>query len=608
MQKGSRSHRFMNSTIAVFSSKRLLAVFLVAAPVLVFFLAVVAVLELPLGRRGQISLNRSHPHTEQTAPAEGITSNVGALSALPWLEIAVRVALVFLVLILLYVPISWVFQFSRLSGLAILSDDKPDEPLNSEARAEFLGWLTAISVPYLVLGFSMTIEFHALLEDPAKGVGAIAAIMVLYALSVLSSFLYIEVRDLRQGFSKEIRETHDWFRYSLALANYQTPIGTPAQNVATLLKKWVELLERGSAASDRREIRQNLLGTLLASYIKEESENICGNLTPDRTPIWVSEIRKAAEKRGSIGDVAFIATNVGFYAQYLSTTVKGLAHSLSKDQCVVLATVTYVLPPFWWNWPYANEHHGIYEPVKKFRETLIDLAREDASTGKSLRVFRRMLVRDPSEARSVETTKLSDKTLRDVFESTFSTNADWMQMKQWRIIKGSEEPLTSRVRSPVNQDQLAGPIRWTKGDSRPDNDESQVYWMSDGVSGDEANSESIVSYYRRLMHPVGGGSEVCGIDFDTFRAAFSLDSNKGTGGLNGCPEITFIGVCEAGCSNVWESKPDFGLAFLSNMTKGHDSIFLAVVVAESLVEDLWRSVCDTLNPRLIDGLKSSNPT
>jgi len=564
--------------------------------VLVFSLAAVAIFEKPLMSAEQV------------------------IRFLFPIELFVRIALLLLVLVLLYVPIAWLFQFSRLSSLVFLQTDTlEDLPPHlrhqlkqkdfaarvTEARAEFLGWLTAISVPYLILGFSMTIEFQALLEEPTRGVGAIAAIMVLYALSVLSSFLYIEVRDLRKGFSDEMRTTGEWLGYSFALANYQTPIGTPAQNVSTLLEGWIELLGRSSATQKNTlEIRQNLLGTLLASYIKEESENICGRLSPDRTPVWVKEVQRAAQEKEYEGGIAFLATNVGFYANYLSTAVKGLAHSLSKDQCVVLATVTYVLPSFWWNWPYANEHHGMYEPIESFRNTLVKLAEEDASNGKSLRVFRRMLVRktDPKKQPG-KTTKLADKTLNDVFVSTFATDEDWNQMKNWKILKEiNGRPLTSRDRSPVNLDQLAAPIRWTGGNILKDDDLSHVYWMCEGNAPANIPSELISSYYKHMMHPAGGGSQICGIDFEAFQAPFGLDPTNQSVGLSGCPEITFIGVCDSHCDNVWTSKPSLGLAFLSNMTKGHDSIFLAVVVAEPLIENLWSSVCATLNPRVIDEL------
>jgi hypothetical protein len=582
---------FLHFCAVLFGSRKLLITFLIAAPVLVLFLAVIAIFEMPL--RGSGSGVALFP------------TSVAVLGLGLNLEALIRFALILLVGILLYVPIAWLFQFSRLSNLVLLRDDEENANAASEARAEFLGWLTAISIPYLILGFSMAIEFNSLIESPATGVGAIAAIMVLYALSVLSSFLYIEIRDLRRGFSKEMRSTGEWLKYSFELANYQTPIGTPAQNVSVLLKKWIELLDRSMGTnSDRHKLREILLGTLLTSYIKEESENIGGTLSSDRTPIWVSEVKRAAESMGDTGSVAFIATNVGFYAQYLATAVKGLIHEIPKDECVVLATTTYVLPSFWWNWPYASEHHGIYEPVEKFRKTLIDLAEEDAANGRSLRVFRRMLVRRDGNPDLSTDTRLSDKTLSDVFLSTFCSKDDWERMKRWRVIKDSRgQPLTSRDRSPVNESQLAESIRWTRADSRSKGqEESQVYWMCNELPSSGIISEPLVSYYNRAMHPSGGASEICEIDFDTFKSKFSLGPIEESGGLNGCPEITFIGTCKRGCEDVWRSSPELGLAFLSNMTKAHDSMFLAVVVTETLVNQLWKSVCKTLNERVIDDL------
>lgn len=136
-------------------------------------------------------------------------------------------------------------------------------------------------------------------------------------------------------------------------------------------------------------------------------------------------------------------------------------------------------------------------------------------------------------------------------------------------------------------------------DPKRGDDESHVYWMCGGVPAENISSEPLIDYYKSLMHPCGGNSEICSIDFDTFRKAFSLGGASGRGGLNGCAEITFIGTCDRNCGDAWNARPDFGLAFLSNMTKGYDSILLAVVTADALVESLWESVRETLNPTVI---------
>lgn len=554
-----------------FGSKRILLIVLLSAPVLVAFLSAVAVFELPLVENGQLPVR------------------VGVV------EFVVRLAIMLLVLAILYIPAAWVFQFSRISR-ALLEQAKMGKLTSEEenaTRAEFLGWFTAVSVPYLILGFSMTIEFKALLEKPSEGIGAISAIMVLYALSVLSSFLYIEVRELRQNFSKEMRETGTWLEHLSELASYQTPLGTPSKNVSDLLGEWISFLKKADNSSKEfLKLRQNLIGTLLVSYIKEESINISGNLSPDCTSSWVSELKKAEVGRGGI---AFIATNVGFYAKYLGDAVEGVSRMLEEEECVALAAVTYVLPSFWWNWPYASKHHGHYEPVASFRTTLGQLSRSPKGQGGSLRVFRRMLVSSGSEDNRLGSKMtLPDRTLNDVFDSTFCSEEEWEKMKSWRFILDEYgNPRNSLDRAPINADELIEEIRWTQGD-RPSNGESRAmaYWVADQALG-KIPSESVVEYYKRFMHPVGGNTEYCVIDFDTFKRPFNLDSASGISGLNGCPEITFLGVCGKEVKNIWgkEEKPKFGVAFLSNMTKGHDSIFLAVITDERLLAKLWQSVC-----------------
>lgn len=562
--------KLLSAFFRLFGSKRILVIVLMAAPVLVFFLSLVAVFELPLMANSQHQLR-----------AEVV-------------EFAVRLAIMLLVFTLLYIPAAWVFQFSRISRTLLEQAKlgKLDPEAEAAARAEFLGWFTAVSVPYLILGFSMTIEFKALLEDTSAGIGAIAAIMVLYALSILSSFLYIEVRELRQNFSKEMRETGNWLKHLSDLASYQTPLGTPSNNVSDLLGDWIKFLKTADASTkERLKLRQNLIGTLLVSYIKEESVNISGNLSPDCTSTWVSEIKKAEAGRGGI---AFIATNVGFYAKYLGDAVEGVSRMLGEKECVALAAITYVLPSFWWNWPYASEHHGHYEPVATFRATLRRLSRNHKNRSGSLRVFRRMLVSSGSnDDRMGSEMSLSDRTLNDVFKSTFCSEKEWERMKTWRFILDEKgNPRTSAERAPVNAGELIEEIQWTQGD-RPSDGESQfrVFWITNKTLG-EIPSVPVIDYYKTFMHPAGGNTDYCVIDFDTFRRPFHLDSPSGISGLNGCPEITFLGVCGKGCNNIWgEKKPRFGVAFLSNMTKGHDSIFLAVITDESLLEKLWKSVC-----------------
>lgn len=585
----------------LFGNQKLIIFLLVLTAVIVLFLSIVVVSEMPLR-------SNEKSHHAQVSPRPGdlpVEKSVDAGSGLLdnyWLEVVVRISLVLLVAVLLYIPIAWITQFSRISIEINSMDGESRSGMSSdnEVRREFLGWLTAVSVPYLVMGFAMVVELRAVMEERTQGIGAIAAIMILYALSVLASFLYIEIRELRFGFTNQVRMVTRWYGNVLKLSN-SLGTGNPANAAEQLLDKWAEFLTGKNMDSSVKHssVKQNLLGTLLTSYMKEEADNICGNLESERTPSWVAAVRSAAENRVD-GGVAFLATHFGFYARYLAKAVRGLFSELGKDESVVLATITYVLPPFWWNWPYSKDEHAIYGPVEEFRKTLGELAEHGAANGGSFKVFRRMLVRDEEDG------DLADGAIQDLYKVTFASKSSWDEMSKWNVW------LSGVDRSPLDSESSVRPavecvreVQWASSHKQKENPR-KVYWITkekpakpDGA----CSPELLLNYYSEIMH-LGkhGRSQACHIKFSDFVSGFQLGQSQNGNlkpGLNGCTEITFLGKCKRGCVDIWckDAKPDLGLAFLSNMNKDGDAIFLAVVLSNELIVQLWESVKVTLKDK-----------
>jgi hypothetical protein len=167
-------------------------------------------------------------------------------------------ALIILVCLLLIIPILWLYNFHK--RWQIFNTPTDDKEGQDEARRDFLEWLTVTSIPFLVLGFAMVIEFHAIAEKPEDGAGAIAAIMVLYALSVLASFLFIEIRVLKKSISHELAEASSWLRISLDLAETTAGEKPPATSAKGLLQAWGDIY---NAAHKKAQSCPQLNGDLL---------------------------------------------------------------------------------------------------------------------------------------------------------------------------------------------------------------------------------------------------------------------------------------------------------------------------------------------------------
>jgi hypothetical protein len=495
-------------------------------------------------------------------------------------------ALIGLVILLLFIPALWLYNFHK--RWQKFNKDLSGAEADDAERRDFLEWLTVTSVPFLVLGFAMVIEFHAISESPENGAGALAAIMVLYALSVLASFLYIEVKDLKKTLAHDVDKNNRWLSLSLALARTTTGEKPPAVSAEGLLEAWGKVYN--AAPAEKRLITRTLMGTLLSTYIDEEIKSAEGSLEADRVP-------PSVRVNGAGKEVFYLATNVGYYATFLKKAVQQLQSAVDDGQSVALATVTYALPPYWWNWPMAKSEHRAYKPITDFRTTLEWLAGRDRSNQPRGRVYRKVLVSE-----GWETDLLTPK-------------SEWDAMKTWRFLKvGADDLATTQLdlRSQCvefGKKNLIKPLRWFDGEPLGRPSSRLGYWV---VSSDiprkdaellrEYSTERVVDHYRKVMHPPNAGStEIYGIRRDLFQNPFFAHASTGQG-LNSCSEITFLGVAPTSCVDPWaDGCGRWGLALLSTMSPGRDTMFVAAIWGEELLERLWLSVSITIE-RLSDPL------
>lgn len=495
-------------------------------------------------------------------------------------------ALIILVALMLLIPGVWIYNFSR--ELEYLKER------DKKARQDFLAWLTVAGVPFLVLGFAMIMEFHKVMERQGDAAGALAAIMVLYALTVLANFLFVEVREVQKTFekmAKDVTDASDALKLQVQLGEALEGESAPAAPMIKLLKAWHQIYTWAPAVPNQaNQIRRNLMGTLLSTYAQEESANAEGILEASRIPKTV-RVFEDGEPTDSHQDWMYIATSVGYYLTFLREAVRRLSITLRDGSVVSLATVTYTLPPYWWNWPETKKDHRSYRPIASFRDRLRELA-GDANTTPWCRVFRKVIV---------------SKGDSNWVSDSLALEKDWEMMRSWRILLTQDaadrewKPVSSHAYALPREydDVLIKYLDWTEHQKGHD-----AIWVvtKAPAQGDPVGYKTmnLFEYYEQIMHPRRDGScqgytKILPIDQTTFEQPFfDRDHDPAKQGLNGCSEITFLGTSRAECRDAWQDGATWGLALLTTMSPGTETMFVVAIWGD-LMERLWKSVQCTVN-------------
>ncbi len=141
-------------------------------------------------------------------------------------------------------------------------------------------------MPYFILGLGLLLELHKLEgADPTDGVdavGAIAGIMILYALSLLGGSVLNQLALSRRSMEKSLTETtakltnaSPWFAVQVKLSRSVAHSDPPAEHVLTMLETWAALygsetptINGGEGAAGASFVRDACISTLLTTYAR----------------------------------------------------------------------------------------------------------------------------------------------------------------------------------------------------------------------------------------------------------------------------------------------------------------------------------------------------
>ena len=525
-----------------------------------------------------------------------------------------------------------------------------DELARSRARwyrinNEFMVSVAVHFIPFVVLGLAMLFEYRHVREGSATGMAAIGAIMILYLLAELGAMLLstvVTMRDRAEQLSDAMRSARYHLEgvevieaYSAVLEAYGNDVN-PGDAMKRLVRIWKKIAQTGRpvrepaiegsredallAPISGEELTGRLLRTVLASYFREESKDLSGELDQNRVPPSIWQGKKAI----------YMATNVGFFAETLTDAIECLRLSGDGGKKPCVASVTNVLPSWWWNWPREGPNAGRkrlrYKPVEDYRDALFRaVERSDAS------VFRLVLVRSDNDGGA----SVSEK---EAAKEVLASEEIWRDEACWAIVLDHGEPSTRSQGHWLDIEAKTGVA--PKVDFEYANDEYLTTHLSRGkklyrilrtssrschfrdkeqtedtegggprlalvesdghtpVLGNLADRDGclLMTYYERKLHRSAGGerqgaTEVWRCDPKTFSSA---------SGFNGRPDVTFLGMVEHRTGEAGADAPESdwpsmsftpAVALLGTINLMSETMFLAIVHDAREVNDLWDEVC-----------------
>jgi len=546
----------------------------------------------------------------------------------PWCTTGLRCAAGCSLVSLVAIPVMW-FAVMRRQWLSV-RDEKD--------WGEFLLDLTTTAVPLFVLGLAMLLELPKLRTafSPTSGsaegaydaVGAVAGIMILYALTLLGAFVFDklakakkEITDANEEMVKTLTTASTWLGLQQRLAATRgLYVPAPAPFVEEMLKVWagIHLPDKdadGAASAvvltDPGKVAAVCMSTLLAVYAKEESTDLSGQLPWYRVPPSVRPPGIERGKDAAKGRVSFFATNVGFYATFLSNVVSQLdeiGRSSKLSPCV--AVVTNVLPSHWWNWPIEKGQHGIYPPIVQYRKAQEVFVRQGGQ------IFRKVVVLDKQQALSPLLHSLDESWVEEELKRDhllFWRNPDAPDVPLRVGLSGdttfNEALLTDVLGCVSRADDLTEPqkravfsqvLEKTNGSRK-----RAVYWVFDSAlridckclcatneHPDGSCRQSVLSHYTATMHREGGSQKIGSTDIHHVPLAFFQKplGAEPPGGLGGCPDIMFLGLNKQNQS-VWDrdSDPQWGCALMASMAPATETMFLTVLRDTKDIKKFWEA-------------------
>ncbi|MEK6409621.1 MAG: hypothetical protein AABN34_22080 [Acidobacteriota bacterium] len=245
--------------------------------------------------------------------------------------------------------------------------------------------------------------------DTPRNISEMAAIMILFLLAELAAFVAHDVTEAKRmlkelgdttqeavdktkGAAKEIGDNLESLEEATQnigqlrlVASIATLHPQVLNETVSLVRAWAKrvpsIREGHGREPEMQDVSDLCWRILLQKYFQEELADFQPQRIDQGIPLSVRPVYGYQQK-----DVSFLATNIGFYARFLSSMVDYLVAEKEEDQKLCMAIVTNALPAHCWNWPMSDESWRSYEPIDRYRNSMIAAVKKGAQIDRILLV------------------------------------------------------------------------------------------------------------------------------------------------------------------------------------------------------------------------------
>jgi len=186
----------------------------------------------------------------------------------------------------------------------------------------------------------------------------------------------------------------------------------------------------------------------IREYVCEETDDFQPKqLQTEGVPI-AAQPYPAVESGGSLylvpsDAIAYVATNVGFYAKFLNRLVSAMMAD-ADGKHLSLAVLTTVLPAYWWNWPRSTGRLLAYSPIEDLRKTMAEMPDR-------VRSDRLILVREAGNGQRASSSP--------AVENALEPETLLREMETWLVAHANEGPHLISCSEKLSKDESFLPIR-----------------------------------------------------------------------------------------------------------------------------------------------------
>jgi hypothetical protein len=459
-------------------------------------------------------------------------------------------------------------------------------------------------VPYFILIlalFSSGLPEHLpnQTQERFETIKELAAILLLYALAEMAAFVatWLEgIKNQAEHSVEALNSARDAIVDAQKSIEVENKIGKLhpelREPITRLLQEYAKLAPRtGDKPTDRTEMQDLCLRTLLANYLEEEVRDVRADLKAHEVPpsvlldrVLEEDSREERENGGGRSaalsrEVSYFATNVSFYVRLLNKEIDVLISRPDHAERLCLAIITNVLPAHWWNYPVEEGYWYEYPPVERYRKALSRVVLDPLNPAQ---VDRIILVDNESGGSSS-----AQPEAKELFQRR---SALWSEslannMASWKIhFKEREGPYLTSLDSDMAD--IGDAVHVQSGIvGRAGEREIFLYKMF-GPAKNKAGGQPLLDKYLQDLHGTNGGSSwYLPIADDVF--------HNSAVGFSGCHDIMFLGrskMPKFGGYGLWSSEcaeMNWDVGFLASMSPGSETMFLSAIRGATL-DAAWK--------------------